>query len=571
MRDSPPQISDVLTSLRRSSSPRASRIIYTIYTTLRGTVILTPWIIYLGATNILLSLLLPFSFLFPTAVYDISSLLAWSVWAGIQAIFTKINGAEITFSYSYKNTSPAAGTAAAASADTGNRKIHKVHGIGKSSGIDISPSIDTETTTSRKQNGAPTALNNAFIQEDVGKQRDGAIAANKISTNNINDILPQHESAIVIANHVSWTDFYMIQALASQAGMLSRCRWFAKKQLRWVPFLGWGLWAMRMPLVSRKWMVDRREMERVFAGVAEHKWPLWLISFSESTRYTPAKYAATAEWCRSHHRPVPQHTLYPRTKGFVATVQQLRRSAPHVKAVYDLTLAYASLSSSSSPSESLSESPSSTPSASPYSSSSSSTADPHSSSSSPGPSSSTPSTSSSSSSSSPSSVSTFPSRSADTADTAGEGGGDGGTKPSVAPVTPITPVAAAPAPSFASEVPAAAREAGGKARSGSGGSDAPLSSPPQPPPPTTKTTTTKTPHFMNAPSIYQTLFHPHLRHTWRFHIHVERHELAALPDTDAGLAEWLEGQWIRKGQKLEELRRGLERGEKWGERWGREL
>lgn len=33
------------------------------------------------------------------------------------------------------------------------------------------------------------------------------------------------------------------------------------------------------------------------------------------------------------------HLLYPRTKGFVATVQRIRH-APHVKAVYDLTIAY---------------------------------------------------------------------------------------------------------------------------------------------------------------------------------------------------------------------------------------
>lgn len=37
---------------------------------------------------------------------------------------------------------------------------------------------------------------------------------------------------------------------------------------------------------------------------------------------------------------MPQHTLYPRTRGFTACVQQLRR-APHVKAVYDVTIAYA--------------------------------------------------------------------------------------------------------------------------------------------------------------------------------------------------------------------------------------
>lgn len=46
------------------------------------------------------------------------------------------------------------------------------------------------------------------------------------------------ESAIVVVNHVVWTDFYLIQELAQRAGMLGQCRWFAEKQLRWVPFLG---------------------------------------------------------------------------------------------------------------------------------------------------------------------------------------------------------------------------------------------------------------------------------------------------------------------------------------------
>lgn len=85
--------------------------------------------------------------------------------------------------------------------------------------------------------------------------------------------LPRGESAIVVANHVEWTDFYMIQEVALRCGMLGRCRWFAKQQLKWVPFLGWGLWAMGMPLVSRKWMQDQREMDRVFAGVLQRQWP----------------------------------------------------------------------------------------------------------------------------------------------------------------------------------------------------------------------------------------------------------------------------------------------------------
>ncbi|CAK4033432.1 related to 1-acyl-sn-glycerol-3-phosphate acyltransferase delta [Lecanosticta acicola] len=152
--------------------------------------------------------------------------------------------------------------------------------------------------------------------------------------------LPRGESAIVIANHVEWTDFYLIQEAAIRCGMLGRCRWFAKQQLKWIPFLGWGLWAMGMPLVSRKWTVDQREMDRVFQGVLQRKWPMWLVSYSEATRYTPSKRAEAEKWGAENNKSVAQHLLYPRSKGFIACVQKLR-GAPHVKAVYDMTIAYA--------------------------------------------------------------------------------------------------------------------------------------------------------------------------------------------------------------------------------------
>lgn len=161
-------------------------IMTSLITNLRGVVIVAPWVIWLAVADITLSLLLPIKPFAPTVVYNLSSWIAFSVWAWIQAIFQKINGAEITIS---------------------------------------------------------------------------------------GDTLPQGESAIVIANHVTWADFYMIQALAFRSGMLSRCRWFAKIQLRVVPFLGWGLWAMGMPMVSRKWMRDRKELNRVFKGIVETRWP----------------------------------------------------------------------------------------------------------------------------------------------------------------------------------------------------------------------------------------------------------------------------------------------------------
>ncbi|CAJ2501592.1 Uu.00g044450.m01.CDS01 [Anthostomella pinea] len=194
----------------------------TAYTNLRGVALVAPWVMYLGAADIALSLLLPVKLFAPDLVYRVSSWIAYSVWRWVQGIFEVGNGAQIHF-----------------------------HG----------------------------------------------------------DVLPQKESAIIVSNHVSWTDFYMIQALAQRSGMLGQCRWFAKIQLRAVPFLGWGLWAMG------------------------------LISFSEATRFTAQKYEESKIWCKQNGRPQPLHLLYPRTKGFIKTVQHLRK-APHVKAVYDFTIAY---------------------------------------------------------------------------------------------------------------------------------------------------------------------------------------------------------------------------------------
>jgi 1-acyl-sn-glycerol-3-phosphate acyltransferase len=87
------------------------------------------------------------------------------------------------------------------------------------------------------------------------------------------DDLPVGESAIVVANHQAWSDFYMIQALATRTGMLGRCRYFAKRQLRLVPFLGWGLWIMGMPMVSRNWLKDKSELDRTFAGLVSMRLP----------------------------------------------------------------------------------------------------------------------------------------------------------------------------------------------------------------------------------------------------------------------------------------------------------
>ena len=153
---------------------------------IRGFLIMFPWVLELILMDLIISVLLPVSYFFPTWNYNVCSWVAFTCWYWIQYIFETLNGGKITYS---------------------------------------------------------------------------------------GDTLPEGESAIIISNHVSWTDFYMIQGLAIKAGMLSRCRWFSKMELKWVPLLGWGIWGMGMPMVSRNWLKDKTELDRVFAGIVVKKWP----------------------------------------------------------------------------------------------------------------------------------------------------------------------------------------------------------------------------------------------------------------------------------------------------------
>lgn len=195
-------------SSRRSSQTRlihpqhqamtTSSILGRIYQTVRGSFVITPWLLQLAVADLILSALLPLSIFFPNLIYHSSSRVAQSVWRAVQLIFTRYNGAKITIS---------------------------------------------------------------------------------------GDDLPQGESAIVVCNHVSWTDFYLIQELAIRSRMLGYCRWFAKQQLKWVPFLGWGLWALGMPLISRNWLQDQRELRRVFGGVVERQWPMCMSGAPSSLSF----------------------------------------------------------------------------------------------------------------------------------------------------------------------------------------------------------------------------------------------------------------------------------------------
>ncbi|PLW11821.1 hypothetical protein PCANC_20233 [Puccinia coronata f. sp. avenae] len=156
------------------------------------------------------------------------------------------------------------------------------------------------------------------------------------------DVIPPNESAIVIANHLSYSDFYLINGLAGRKKMLPYCRWFIKSSLKWqLPIFGWSMYLIGMVMVTRDWLKDSDSIREAFRGLKQPSGigkKVWLVSFLEGTRMTPEKLEKSQNFSRKDGKKILNNILAPRTKGFVAAVRELRKS--HVTHVYDVTLAY---------------------------------------------------------------------------------------------------------------------------------------------------------------------------------------------------------------------------------------
>lgn len=151
------------------------------------------------------------------------------------------------------------------------------------------------------------------------------------------DNVPVRENAIVILNHQEMADIAVIFSFARAKGRLGDLKWFVKDVLKYMPGIGWGMLFIDCLFIKRDWTADRDYIHRVFRNILDHDVPLWLMTFVEGTRMRPEKVAGSREYAEKQGLAPMRHVLFPRTKGFVASVQSLRG---HVDGVYDLTIGY---------------------------------------------------------------------------------------------------------------------------------------------------------------------------------------------------------------------------------------
>nr|WP_298415266.1 acyltransferase [uncultured Halomonas sp.] len=141
---------------------------------------------------------------------------------------------------------------------------------------------------------------------------------------------------LVIINHRSWTDIFMLQLALHRR--IPMPRFFMKRELIWVPVIGLAWWALEFPFM-RRYKRDRLERNPRLAKRDQEatqrlceraqEMPMAIYNFVEGTRFTAAKHEAQAS-------PYV-NLLRPRAGGTAQVVSLLGK---RLSGVLDVTLAY---------------------------------------------------------------------------------------------------------------------------------------------------------------------------------------------------------------------------------------
>jgi 1-acyl-sn-glycerol-3-phosphate acyltransferase len=132
---------------------------------------------------------------------------------------------------------------------------------------------------------------------------------------------------LVVANHRSWVDILVLQRVFNRT--IPFMKFFLKKELIWVPFLGLAWWALDYPFLARSAMASK-DLEAIREAAEKFKaTPVSVMNFVEGTRFTAEK--------REKQKSPYTHLLKPKPGGITFLLTSMR---DEIHAILDVTVAY---------------------------------------------------------------------------------------------------------------------------------------------------------------------------------------------------------------------------------------
>lgn len=141
--------------------------------------------------------------------------------------------------------------------------------------------------------------------------------------------MPDHPAPIVVCNHQTWFDIPVVQHTVAYEGPI--VKFLIKRQLVWVPIIGWICYALNFPRLNRGEGDNARQKDYAAIKAASNTLSAErgaLLIFAEGTRFTAQKH--------KNQSPPYQHLLQPRPGGLKIALE----TAPPGTPVVDITLVY---------------------------------------------------------------------------------------------------------------------------------------------------------------------------------------------------------------------------------------
>lgn len=148
--------------------------------------------------------------------------------------------------------------------------------------------------------------------------------------------LEKNEWYLIISNHQSWVDILALQTTLNQK--IPMLKFFLKKELIWVPFLGLAWWALDFPFMKRysKTKLKKnphlkgKDLESTKKACEKFKHtPVTIINFVEGTRFTPQKKDS-----QNNHFT---HLLNPKAGGIAFVLSSM---GDYLHKIIDVTIVY---------------------------------------------------------------------------------------------------------------------------------------------------------------------------------------------------------------------------------------
>ncbi|XP_044728588.1 1-acyl-sn-glycerol-3-phosphate acyltransferase 2-like [Chrysoperla carnea] len=145
------------------------------------------------------------------------------------------------------------------------------------------------------------------------------------------------EHTLAVLNHTYEIDWLILSSVMNNRDAIGTVRTYGKKSLQYYPVVGWTHYLSEGIFLCRSYDKDEKIIKEKAREYCDYPNPVTVFLCPEGTRYTKEKSVKSIEFAKSKNLPIFKHLLTIKTKGFTATLPNIRDK---FGSILDITLAF---------------------------------------------------------------------------------------------------------------------------------------------------------------------------------------------------------------------------------------